>query len=501
MRRAGASVRVRLVTAVVVLLALALGVLTFLDISLQRQQVISRIDTELDRRWNELIQLTATGVDPETGRAFETADQLVRVALQRTVPAPNEGELGIVDGAVAWTAQAEVPTRLEDDPEFLAHIAVLTSGSSVVRGSVTTNHTTYDYLIVPVAVSNEPTTTVGAVVYAFDRNAELEVVATAMWWRLLLATGVFVIGATVIWFLVGRLMRPIGLVRQTAEEITDTDLSRRIPVHGNDDLAQLTVTVNSMLDRLETAMSSQRNLLDDVGHELRTPLTVVRGHLELMDAGDPSDARATRDLVVDEIDRMNRLVNDLTLLAAASRPDFATLQPVHVGLLVDDALEKARSLGDRNWRLGGFVDTEAMLDAQRITQALLQLAANAVRYSESGTSVTFAAIEDGEHIRLSVRDEGRGIPSGELEGIFDRFARVRQAGDRIDGSGLGLAIVRSICDAHGGTVEVVSAIGMGSTFTLVLPRRAATGAEVTQRDIADELGTPMGGAALGGRNA
>ncbi|MGO2111465.1 MAG: sensor histidine kinase [Pseudoclavibacter sp.] len=495
-RRAGASVRARVVIAVVVLLALALGVLTFLDISIQRQQILGRIDAELDDRWSELIELTENGVEPETGVPFETVEQLVRVALQRSDLSPNEGELGMVDGSIEWVAQPEASTRLEADPEFLSHIDPLTHGASVVRGSVTTNITNYEYLVIPIAISSSPDATAGAVIFAFDRSAELEIIASTMWWRLALVVGVFVLGVGVVWFLVGRLLRPIALVRATAEEITDTDLSRRIPVRGNDDLAALTATVNSMLDRLETAMSSQRDLLDDVGHELRTPLTVVRGHLELMDADDPTDTRATRDVVVDEIDRMNRLVTDLTLLAAASRPDFVTPESTHIGILVDDALEKSRSLGDRSWRLGAFVDGEAMLDPQRITQALLQLAANAVKYSEPGTSVTFGAVEDASSIRLSVRDEGRGIPADQLGTVLDRFARVHRGGERVEGAGLGLAIVRSIAEAHGGRVEISSALGMGSTFTLVLPRSTAPGPDATACEIEDQIGT-AGGASGG----
>src|SRR5699024_2917573 len=131
----------------------------------------------------------------------------------------------------------------------------------------------------------------------------------------LVAAAALVVLAAVAWVLAGRLLRPVRALREAAEQISDTDLSRRIPVTGTDDLSELTRTVNDMLARLETSFRSQRLLLDDAGHELRTPITIVRGHLEVMDPADPDDAAATRELALSELDRMHRLTDDLVLLA------------------------------------------------------------------------------------------------------------------------------------------------------------------------------------------
>ena len=120
----------------------------------------------------------------------------------------------------------------------------------------------------------------------------------------------------------GRLLAPLRTLRSTAEEITESDLSQRIPETGNDDITALTRTVNGMLDRLEAAFVGQRQFLDDAGHELKTPLTVLRGHLELLDTGSPQEVAETRALLLDEVDRMSRLVGDLILLAKSNRPDF-----------------------------------------------------------------------------------------------------------------------------------------------------------------------------------
>ena len=182
----------------------------------------------------------------------------------------------------------------------------------------------------------------------------------------------------------GRLLAPLRTLRETAEEITDTDLSRRLPVTGNDDITALTRTFNRMLDRLEAAFVGQRQFLDDAGHELKTPLTVLRGHLELLDVGSPEEIAETRELLLDEIDRMSRLVGELILLAKSDRPDFVTLRPVDLTGLTVDTLAKARGLGDRIWTLDETASVTVSVDEQRLTQALLQLCDNAVKHTGAG---------------------------------------------------------------------------------------------------------------------
>jgi signal transduction histidine kinase len=139
----------------------------------------------------------------------------------------------------------------------------------------------------------------------------------------------------------GRLLRPVRTLRETAEEITVTDLSRRIPESGHDDISALTRTFNAMLGRLDAAFTGQRQFLDDAGHELKTPLTVIRGHMELLDSDDPAEVEATRALLLDEIDRMSRLVGDLIMLAKSARPDFLQYDAVGIGPLTANVLRSA----------------------------------------------------------------------------------------------------------------------------------------------------------------
>ena len=465
-----ATVRSRVILAVIGLTALALTIAGLTAYSLERALTEQRVQGYLDRSVEEFRKLSAQGVD-STGRPFleSSLDELLRTAMQRHVLATNESALGVINGKVAWTAPEGVPLRPELDPEFVAAVLPLSALDQVTRSRLQTAQHDYFFAVIPV---RSPTET-GALVHVFDMRAEELLLQGTYVTYALVATGSLVVVGFLIWLLVGRLLRPIRLLRTTAEDITEHDLSRRIPVQGNDDLSALAGTVNAMLDRLKSAIGSQRQLLDDVGHELRTPVTIVRGHLELMDADVPHDVRATRTLALDEIDRMVRLVDDLLTLAKAERTDFVQPSPTDVGRLTDETLEKARALAQRRWTLDQLADVEAVLDAQRIAQAWLQLASNAVKYSPDDTPIALgSAVRLGE-LRLWVRDQGIGIAPDERERVLARFGRGSTAALRADGAGLGLAIVHKIVTAHGGRVDIESTPDLGSTITLVLPLQAA----------------------------
>jgi two-component system, OmpR family, sensor kinase len=266
----------------------------------------------------------------------------------------------------------------------------------------------------------------------------------------------------------GRLLAPLRTLRETAEEIGETDLSRRLPVTGNDDITALTRTVNRMLDRLESAFVGQRRFLDDAGHELKTPLTVLRGHLEVLDTGSPEDVAETRELLLDEVDRMSRLVSDLILLAKSDRPDFVRPRAVDLGPLTDALLAKARGLGDRDWVLDGAGEGILVVDEQRITQAVLQLADNAAKHTGAGDLIAIGSSYDGTTAQLWVRDTGPGVPAADRQKIFARFGRSRVTPDD-EGFGLGLSIVRAIVRAHGGSVSVEDVQPHGARFVIALP--------------------------------
>jgi two-component system, OmpR family, sensor kinase len=272
------------------------------------------------------------------------------------------------------------------------------------------------------------------------------------------------------WLLAGRILRPLRDVVDTARHITDTDLSMRIPSRGSgqhDEIDALVATINGMLDRVESGVSAQRRFIDDAGHELRTPITIVRGHLEVVDADDPDDVRSTVALVDDELVRMNRMVSDLLLLAHSEQPSFLQPEVVDVAELTDEAFVKLTRLGERNFTLEAVARAAAVLDPQRITQALIALADNACRFTEPGGWIGVGSQLSGGWLRFWVADSGPGISEADRARIFERFAH--GPGPRSDGAGLGLAIVRAIAVAHGGEVLLDSIPGRGTTFTVIIP--------------------------------
>lgn len=476
-RFAATSVRARILSVVVALAALSLVAAGLTAHSLQMRIVDARISADLRASYSEFQHLATEGRDPATGDAFTSPRALVRATMQLKVPARNEGMMGFVDDKLAFTAAETTALRLEDDAELLA--ALTTPGretQSHVR-SLTTDRTTYTYLVIPVVLSASQET--GAIIRAYDRNAELATLRRTYATFALVGLGSLLGVAAVGWILAGRLLRPVRELDEAARAIGDgTELARRIPVTSGDDLGRLTVTVNGMLDRLEEAFASQRRLLDDVGHELRTPVTIVRGHLELMDPDDPDDVRAARDVALAELARSSRLLDDLMVLATSSRPDFVTPEPVDLGRLTDDLHDTLRGLADRRWRVDARADAVVALDAQRVTQAVAQLAANAVRHTADGDEIALGSRlttdDDGTTVaEVFVRDTGPGIPAEERARVLERFARGPGAHEHRDGAGLGLAIVQAIAHAHGGTLVVDDAPGGGALLTLRLPAPGA----------------------------
>jgi signal transduction histidine kinase len=214
---------------------------------------------------------------------------------------------------------------------------------------------------------------------------------------------------------------------------------------------------------------SQQDFVQDASHELRDPLTICRGHLEVL-GNDPEEQRRTIALVMDELDRMGKIVDDLQLLAEAEQPNFLRADRIDLGLFAHELMAKASALAPRLWSLDLAADGLFLADRDRLSEAMMHLAHNAVQHTAAEGSVAIGTSLTEEHVRLWVRDTGPGISPRDQAPIFERFVRGRGAHRRYRGSGLGLAIVRVIAEAHGGRVELESQPGVGSTFTIVVPR-------------------------------
>ncbi len=271
------------------------------------------------------------------------------------------------------------------------------------------------------------------------------------------------------WLAAGRILAPLRNFSNTLKSISESDLSQRIQIRGKGELAQLGRTFNAMMERIEDSFATQRNFINDAGHELKTPITIIRGHLELMDVSTPSQ-QETIELTIDELDRMNRLVGDLILLTKAERPDFLQIETIELSSFVTELFSKMQTLGERNWHLNNQILSGKMTgDRQRITQAMINLANNAVQHTVVDSLIIFGARLEGSRVEFWLRDTGNGIAASEQKRIFDRFARIRNTRRRSSGSGLGLAIVKAVVDAHQGEINLQSQLGIGSTFTLILP--------------------------------
>jgi signal transduction histidine kinase len=458
------SLRTRIIAWFIGVLALA----TVASVVVTYEVLLIRLDQEIDaaliQEAQEMTRL-ASGSDPDTGNPFGgNVRRIFGVYLQRNVPSQDEAFITFVGGRPYLRSPQVVPYRLDTDPALVARWAATEHPD---RGHVETPAGRVEYLALPLLVDGN---TVGVSVTAIfveraKADADAAVRAAA---AVVLAFLVF--GSFVAWRLADRVARPVAALTRTARSISEAEFGARIPVRGNDEVAQLAVTFNEMLDRLQQAFAAQRMFVDDAGHELKTPLTIVRGHLELLDLleQDTEERRATLAVVVDELDRMGRLVEDLLLLAKHVQPDFLRLSIVDVGALTDELYAKAQALAQRTWKLEARASGLVVADRHRLTQAIVQLAHNAVRYGDEAGEITLgSSIVDGE-ARLWVRNTGPGVPPEEQRVIFERFRR-GSGPRRTEGAGLGLAIVRAIAEGHRGRVELHSNAGEGATFTVVIP--------------------------------
>jgi two-component system OmpR family sensor kinase len=460
-RRLASSVRTRILAGYVALLALAL-VASFV---VARQVLLHDLQQRIDDRFSQAtagLATVAAGNDPATGQPFgSNVRRILRVHLSTTI-SPSDGVLlTFVEGRPFLRSRGDVPYRLDRDPALIARWGRLDAPD---RGRVDTPAGPVEYVAVPLRAGGKTRGVFVASVFWNPAKSDLE---TALKAAGAVGLAALVLGSLLAWQLASGVLRPVRTLTRTARSSSESDLTQRIPVEGNDEVAQLAETFNGMLDRLEAAFATQRQFVDDAGHELRTPITIVRGHIELLDE-DPAERRRTIALVLDELDRMGRIVNDLLMLAKAQQPDFLKLEAVDVEALTAELQAKSEALAARGWRLESRGRGVIIADRQRLTQAVVQLAQNAVQHTADGDPIGLGSIIENAEARFWMRDSGPGIPLEEQRRIFDRFARGSQA-KRTEGAGLGLAIVKAIAEAHHGRLELYSRPGAGATFTVVVP--------------------------------
>jgi len=475
------STRVRILGAILAVAFvgfLVVGGVTFL---VQRERILNEVDTRLRAQVDTLGTMatpaptpspSATAVDGSTTTedlaegAYASVQDYLREAVRRLVPGRNEASVGVVVDGPRFKPETLSGFDISDNEQLIdrATAEALSAGTAVL-GTAVTDAGTLRYIAVPVSMADDPSR--GVYVRAVDLGAELQPVTLSMITFAVTAAGTLIAIAVVGWFVGGRLLSPLRHMRETADSITLTDLGARIPEQGNNDISDLTRTVNSMLDRLEGSVGIQRQLLDDVRHELKTPITIVRGHLEMMDARDPSDVETMRDIGIAELDRMTRLVDDIDLLAAVEGDQFS-MGLVDIESLTSRVGELVGVIPGHTWRIDAQGSGTVEGDADRLLQAWLQLADNAAKYTPEGSAIEIGSAVDVVGAMLWVRDHGAGIPPASRHRIFRRFDRAH--GKRtVGGSGLGLAIVDAIAKAHHGYCAVTDTPYGGATFTIHVP--------------------------------
>lgn len=295
--------------------------------------------------------------------------------------------------------------------------------------------------------------------------------------RAAIIAGLFtaILSLIIVSFLAYGLLKPVHELTLATERIAEGDLSQRVPVHGNDELATLGSAFNRMADSLENAENNRRAMTADIAHELRNPLAVQRANLEAMQDGIYDLTPQNLQPLIDQNLMLTRLVEDLRTLALADANQLElTRVDTDFPALVKRVLERFQSPANEkqiSLQLISASDCPPLsLDPLRIEQILVNLLSNALRFSPSSGKIDLEITCSNQAIRLDVHDSGPGIPDEALPHIFQRFYRVDKARSRAEGgSGLGLSIARKIAEAHGGSLTAANYPHGGAVISLSLP--------------------------------
>lgn len=449
------SARARIVSWSVLLLMLSMVVTTSATHLLLIRRSDATINTELSHEIDEFNSLDVSSTSPSP-----VATRLAE-AIDRVVSSSDVQKFALLDGhLVAHSRNANV-TNSSPDARMLARLSRIRLPA---MGTISLEGEAVRYVAISVRAQGDKS--VGTFVATIRIAPQRSDVWAATRLEIEVGAASLVLAFILAWVAAGRVLRPIRQTTSLAQRITDRDLNERLPVQGHDELSRLAAAFNAMLDRLQDTLAGQRRFLADAGHELRTPITVIQGNLDTLSTFDAED-RDTLAVVADELERMTRLVNELLLLGSSERPDFLRLAPTNLARLAASLATKAQTLGRINWSMQSTLSGCTVLDAQRVTQAVMQLVANAVTHNPNGSAAELVFSHDGKKLAFAVIDHGSGVRAADRARIFDRFARV----DRLhsNSTGLGLSIVAAIAAAHRGSINVTDTPGGGATFTLSLP--------------------------------
>jgi two-component system, OmpR family, sensor kinase len=469
-----ASLRARLLVALLALTAiglLLLGGITYVE---QRSFELDRVDDQV----RTALPAVAGAMRDRDDAAPQLPDRGPPPGRQpgSGLPAGTYGELREADGTVTDAHVFDYDQDITADPKLPADIPL--GRVFTVSGE---NGDTNRYRVFAERDREGGIVVVAAPLGEIDQRLNrLLVVESLVIVAVLLALG------GVAWAVVRVGLLPLDRMGHTAGAIAGGDLSHRIEsVDPRTEVGRLGLALNAMLDRLERAFSQReasenrlRTFLADASHELRTPLASIRGYAELFRMGaasDPQEAARAMRRIEDEAARMGVLVEDLLTLARFDEIAEAPHRSVDLGALVEDAVSDARvTAPDRAITLASGPGTTVMGDAHQLRQVLANLMRNALVHTPAGTGIDVLVANGDGRVRLVVRDHGPGLPTDDPDALFERFWRAEGGRERgRAGAGLGLAIVAAIVDAHGGSVGAASAPGGGAVFSVELPGHGA----------------------------
>ena len=273
------------------------------------------------------------------------------------------------------------------------------------------------------------------------------------------------------YFLAKLALRPIGRITETAVSLGAGNLSRRITgIESRDEVGRLAGAFNGMLARLEGSFQREKQFTSDASHELRTPVSVIMAYAENLAAHAPDqETKAQAAAILTESRRMQSIIAQLLALTRGYEGKYRLeREDIFLQDMVSEVLaELTEEAAADEIDLVEQVPADIMLSADQslLTQLLLNLVENGIKYGKAGGTVAVRALEQAGHILLTIQDDGIGIGEKDLPHVFDRFYRADQARDR-SGSGLGLSIVKWIVELHGWTIQVVSEPGKGTRFTI-----------------------------------
>jgi signal transduction histidine kinase len=430
---------------------------------LLQAQLLSAQDARLHAHAERLARTLADAESSSAGNARQPSAPLAAFDVVE-----HYAELIGSDGQIRARSPDVPAGGLAVDSELLA---TARDGQTVAATMASSDGAPLRFLVSPIGTDTQP----GSVLLVAESLAPQQRMLAEVRW-LLLGCGALVVvlalGGTAL--LTGRVLEPLTRVmREAAAVAAIGNYDERVPVLARkSEVGQFAATINTLIATVERALRQQREFLADTSHELRSPLTVVLANLNLLRRDlDPHERELSVDEATSEAQRMRRLIDELLLLAQADAAQAIARAPLRLAELVTEAVAAVqRQAPDHVYQLQIESPLVVIGDAERLTQVVRNLLENAAKYTPPGTAVDVRLRQSGSVAQLIVADSGPGITAEHLAHLWDRYYRVDDVRSRESGgTGLGLPIVKFIAEAHGGRADVISQVGVGTTFTIELP--------------------------------